>query len=434
MTKTEVKKIISDKPDSLSDDLCCQIYGLYEYHGEMEKILPSMSPEQIDIYERWLEVYEKKHNKPIPNAAALVLENARVPKVTVEKGIIKPINDYSLDVTCLDSVEEKEMDWLIPGFIPRGAITTLGGAGGIGKSFCWAAIAAAISAGEEPFLLGIPDEWYKEPPQKVLFFSAEDGAETVLRKRIRENGGNLKNIFFIGIEDTERFSQVKFNSPFLSQLIEKYRPSLCVFDPLQSFIPPEMKMAERNAMRQCMNYLVGLGKQYNTTFLIVAHSNKRSGASGRQRLADSSDLWDISRSVLMAGVTESGERYISAEKSNYGEGLSTTVIFKIVDGVVTFIKTSDKKDADFVNESIRVTKASPAKDEAKNFLLETLKDGEMKVNDLDAAAKSIGISGYTLKVAKTELKKSGDIAYRPAGLTGKGKGVEFFVGLTDGRG
>lgn len=364
------------------------------------------------------------------------LDRGYIPKhpyiATTENGIIKPVKDLSLEVTCLEDVTEREIDWLIPGFIPRNSLTTLGGAGGIGKSFCWCAIAAAISSGKKPFLLGIPDEWYNEKPEKVMFFSAEDDAETVLRKRIRENGGTLDNIFFIGIEDTERFSEVKFNSEFLHRLIEVHKPTFCVFDPIQAFIPPEMKMAERNAMRSCMNYLVGLAKQYGTTFLIVSHTNKRSGVSGRQRLADSSDLWDISRSVLMAGISASGERYISNEKSNYGDGLASGVIYKIENGIVSFVRTTTLKDSDFVNEEMHSGgKDTTAKDEAKDFILEALQDGEMKVSELDSTARAMGISSNALKTAKSELNKSSLIEYRKEGTSGKGKGVQVYVRLKE---
>ncbi len=50
------------------------------------------------------------------------------------------------------------------------------------------------------------------------------------------------------------------------------------------------------------------------------HTNKRPGVSGRGRLADSPDLWDIARSVLMMGRCKNsteGQIYLSHEKSSY---------------------------------------------------------------------------------------------------------------------
>ena len=336
----------------------------------------------------------------------------------------------SLEVSCADDVVEREIDWLVPGFISRGSITTLAGAGGSGKTFAWCAIAAAISSGRKPFLLGLPDDWYKAEPGTVLFFSAEDPVETVLRKRLRENGTDLKNIHFIDIEDTERFSHIKFSDDYLRQIIEKYQPTFCIFDPIQAFIPSGLNMASRNDMRSCMDVLIGYGKRYKTTFLIVCHANKRGNVSGRYRMADSSDIWDISRAVIMAGeTTEPGKRYLSNEKSNYGDGLTGSVIYQVKDGKVLYVSDSDKRDEDFIAENAFSSRIAPQKDDAKEFILEYLSDGEKPVKELDEAAKAMGTSGGTLKRAKSELKSQNKICYRQESI-GQGTGVMWYISLT----
>lgn len=82
-------------------------------------------------------------------------------------------------------------------------------------------------------------------------------------------------------------------------------------------------------MRDCMAPLISLGEETGTTFIVVCHTNKRPKASGRDRIADSADLWDVSRSVLMAGYTEDqGVRYLSNEKNNYTT-LQETLLFTI---------------------------------------------------------------------------------------------------------
>ena len=88
------------------------------------------------------------------------------------------------------------------------------------------------------------------------------------------------------------------------------------------------------------------------------HTNKRANVSGRARLADSSDIWDIARSVLMMGRDKNSEKlYLSHEKSSYS-ALARTALLHIeqaqVEGVKTavavFDSRTDKKDADFVEE------------------------------------------------------------------------------------
>lgn len=68
-------------------------------------------------------------------------------------------------------------------------------------------------------------------------------------------------------------------------------------------------------MRACLNPLIGLGRKYGLTFIIVSIPTSKVGLWGRKRnIADSADIWDIARSVLIAGETNDG-RYISQEKA-----------------------------------------------------------------------------------------------------------------------
>ena len=87
--------------------------------------------------------------------------------------------------------------------------------------------------------------------------------------------------------------------------------------------------AERAGMsRQRFHAILNSKK---ATFIIVVHVNKQSGVYGRKRIADSSDIWDASRSVLMLGETqEKGVRYLTQEKSNYGK-LEKTALYTLND-------------------------------------------------------------------------------------------------------
>ena len=49
-------------------------------------------------------------------------------------------------------IQEKEPEWLIPDYIPKGQITILAGDGGAGKTSVWRAIAASVSSGSRCFL------------------------------------------------------------------------------------------------------------------------------------------------------------------------------------------------------------------------------------------------------------------------------------------
>lgn len=326
----------------------------------------------------------------------------------LDKGKTRTIGAEKLDpqLVDMDTAQEEEPEWLVRGYIPKYQITSMVGDGGSGKTTAWCKLVADISSGNRPFLLGQPGglDLKEYDPQKVLFFSAEDSYKYVLRRKLRLSGANLKNIKTMDVSD-ERFKRIKFNDPFLEQLIVTHRPALIVFDPIQAFIPENIKMGERNAMRSCTEPLIGYGEKYGCTFLLIVHTNKMANVWGRKRMADSSDLWDISRSVLMLGETsEPGIRYISQEKSNNGP-LRSTVLFSIDGGTAEYKGLSDKKDKDFVAAASQAVKQAPAREEAKEFILDFLKDGEKPVADLDEMASVMGISRNTLGRAKTELKQ-----------------------------
>lgn len=333
--------------------------------------------------------------------------NQRSPTSDKENNCNSKLKYQEIQLLSVNDVEEKEMQWLVPQYIPKGQITIMAGDGGSGKTTIWCALASAVSSGEKVFFDSTPEEFAKCDPKKVLFFSSEDFIEYTLKARLRKSGANLKNIFSLSLRD-DKFSELKFNSDLLKQIIEQQRPELVIFDPLQSFIPPNIQMSQRNAMRNCLNPLISLGEQFGTTFLIILHTNKKAGCYGRNRVADSADIWDIARSVLIVGTSPANSeiRYISHEKSNYdipGE----TALFTIDDGVAVFKEYSNKHDVDFVRERDDTARNAPQRQDARQFILDFLRNGKKPTADLDEAAGAAGISRSTLNRTKTEMRKEG---------------------------
>ena len=316
----------------------------------------------------------------------------------------------------LGDFEEEEATWLVPGWIPEGQITLMAADGGIGKTTLWCNIIAAISSGRRCIL--DPPE-HTRAPQRVAFLTTEDSVRKKLRKKLRLAGANMNNIItpdFLA-DKSGALRDLKFGRPEMGKFVRHFRPALCVFDPVQGFIPPDINMGSRNAMRDCMAPLISLGEETGTTFLVVCHTNKRPKASGRDRIADSADLWDVSRSVLMAGYTEDqGVRYLSNEKNNY-EQLQETLLFTIdEDGQAKAEGTTWKRDREYAQEAAAST-AAPKREDCKEWLQQVLIEagGAMPSKDLEGKAKLAGYSYITLRRAKDELKKAGAVKFFQTG-------------------
>lgn len=349
------------------------------------------------------------------------------PYTTTKNGIFTTAKPLTFGIDKASDVIIKEPEWLIPGYIPKYGITTIAGEGGVGKTSIWCSLVASITTGKKSFLLGgqIP---FENDPEDVLVLSAEDSWSYVLRCRLEACGADLDRIGFISPED-ERFSDLNFNGDLLKGIIETNRPSVVVFDPLQQFVPENLRMGDRNSMRKCLSPLIGYGEQYKLTSIIIAHANKQSGVWGRKRIADSSDIWDASRSVLMVGnAAEDGVRYISPEKSNWGR-LENTVLFTLEDCVPTFKCYSPKKDMDFIQADARERNIRPVVEDAKDFIIDTLKErGQMEVSELNDLAKVTGFSKNAMRDAKEALKK--EHATHTWSI-GYGKDKKFFMALKD---
>lgn len=316
----------------------------------------------------------------------------------------------------LGDFEEEEATWLVPGWIPEGQITLMAADGGIGKTTLWCNIIAAISSGRRCIL--DPPEHTREP-QRVAFLTTEDSVRKKLRKKLRLAGANMNNIItpdFLA-DKSGALRDLKFGRPEMGKFVRHFRPALCVFDPVQGFVPPDINMGSRNAMRDCMAPLISLGEETGTTFLVVCHTNKRPKASGRDRIADSADLWDVSRSVLMAGYTEDqGVRYLSNEKNNY-EQLQETLLFTIdEDGQAKAEGTTWKRDREYSQDAAAST-AAPKREDCKEWLQQALIEagGAMPSKDLEGKAKLAGYSYITLRRAKDELKKAGAVKFFQTG-------------------
>lgn len=345
---------------------------------------------------------------------------------------LPPQQDFLSQFRTMDTVPEEEAQWLVPGYIPQGQITLLAADGGVGKTSFWCQLLAALSTGRATLLEEVSPKWDSDSlsekadtPAETLsakqdtshkerwgaFFSTEDSVRKKLKKKLRLAGAKMMNLITLESSSTALL-ELRLGSPELSDFIHSYRPALCVLDPIQGFLPHGVNMAARNEIRECLAPLMALGEQVGTAFLLVCHTNKRAGAWGRTRLADSADLWDAARSVLMMGDAGDGRRYLSQEKNNYGP-LQPTRLYTFSDsGLLVPAGLTQKRDREFQLQA--QPSAAPKREGCKEFLLQKLEEngGSLPAKELEELAREEGYTKTTVRHSKGELKDSGFLRFR----------------------
>ena len=359
--------------------------------------------------DQWLNTCKQAWQADPAAFMAAVNADAKQRKLALEGSAAQP--------GLLADVPMQSVAWLVPQLLPLGEVSLLGADGGTGKGIWQAQLIAYVTAGKT-------SGFFPLPPQqtgKVLLLAGEDDPGKVLTARLLAAGADMNRVLCLTADDYfQRTGQpLTLKDEALAKFAAKAGPLLLIVDPLQSFLPAGVEMASRNQMRSILLPLKAIAAARQCAVLLVMHSNKKQGVSDRKRLADSSDIWDMARSVLMMGRSNSdGKIYLSHEKSSYSRP-QQTVLLHIedveLDGVRTaqavFDGYTDKKAADFI-KAPRVRQAQ-TKEDTRDAILNVLAEsrlGSMASSELRAAVvKEIGCSDRTYNRAYSELVRSGEV-------------------------
>ena len=162
----------------------------------------------------------------------------------------------------------------------------------------------------------------------MLILSGEDDPSKVLRPRLLAAGSDLSKVNVITADSyfRQRGTLLTIDSQALQAKISQLKPDLVINDPIQAFLPAGLQMNNRSEMRGVVTPFKSFCAAVNAAGATVCHTNKKSNVAGRQRLSDSSDLWDLSRCVIMLGYSKTDEAvYASVEKDSYARKPMTTL-------------------------------------------------------------------------------------------------------------
>ena len=348
--------------------------------------------------DQWLNTCKQAWQADPAAFMAAVNADAKQRKLALEGSAAQP--------GLLADVPMQSVAWLVPQLLPLGEVSLLGADGGTGKGIWQAQLIAYVTAGKT-------SGFFPLPPQQT---------GKVLKARLLAAGADMNRVLVLTADDyfAKTGQPLTLKDQALADFAAKAGPLLLIVDPLQSFLPADVEMASRNQMRSALLPLRAIAAKQGCAVLIVMHSNKKQGVSGRARLADSSDIWDMARSVLMMGRAKNdGKIYLSHEKNSYARP-QQTVLLHIDDVEVEGVKTAravfdgytDKKDADFIEE--RRVRTAETRQDTRSAILNVLSEsrlGSMPSNELRAAVlREIGCSDSTYNRVYSELVKSGEIA------------------------
>lgn len=303
----------------------------------------------------------------------------------------------------LKDVEGTKTEWLWYPYIPKGKITLLVADPGTGKTMLALQLMATLSKGG---YIDDPNSIFKGnffTESRSIYLTAEDGYSDTIKPRLEQMKplANFKNIAYI--DDSEE--PIYFDSEILETHLKEYKPSLLVFDPVQAYLGEKVDMHRANEVRPKLKRLGDLAEKTNCAILLIMHMSKMSSNSALYRALGSIDFVGAARSViqLVKNPEFDGQIALCRTKTNLAPQ-SDSILFHIDlnAGGLIFNGYSKKTADDFL--SIRnISRESPKKDRAEEFLCEILENGPMLKETIVKKAEAEGISKSTLENARRGL-------------------------------
>jgi hypothetical protein len=195
--------------------------------------------------------------------------------------------ERSYKLTKLSTVQPEPMRWLLPGRIPYGGITVLGGRPGEGKSQFTLKLAADLSHGAG-----------------TIFIGAEDGLADTVVPRLIANGANLDNVQAITTVDErgrDDDATLPLDVPLIERAVRDSGAGLVIVDPFAAHLDAELNSSNDHSIRQALRPLARMAHESHVAVVVVAHPRKGRDGHPMEWIGGSGGLVGTARSVLLFG-------------------------------------------------------------------------------------------------------------------------------------
>jgi len=230
-----------------------------------------------------------------------------------------------LKVTLGTEVKTRKVEWLIPDWIPRSALTLLAGREGLGKS----TIAASWAAEQT------------RQGHSILYVHTEDSREHTVAPRLKAAGADMSKVLFVDVE-TETSSTGTVTLPFdndaLEKIIEQHSIKFMVLDAATSSMSSELSGKDDRQVRQFLEPLSQMAARQNMVVLGLVHFGKRDGADSGKLILGSIAWSQVARSVLSVAFDEEDEHLVL---TNTKANLATRVRSEALRIVSCTVNTED---------------------------------------------------------------------------------------------
>jgi hypothetical protein len=404
-------------------ELFSEIYtGLHSHNFIPSAYIDSITDSEFRKYVNSLKS-RGMYNKSFPEIVGALREKSAKDRVSTEMQSLLLSGDYSADKAmqiieenrvsdnsytplCAASIEPKPIEWVMQNFIPRGMLSSLQGLPDVGKSFLTGAITTAITCenGQLPDPTG---ELCDCVHGNVLIFNSDDSPAHTTIPRLKAMGANLDRVYFEN-PDSE---PITFADERLPSLLDKIKPALVIFDPIQNFVGEKVDFNRANSIHPVMRKLELLATKHNCGILCVQHiskgaANGSGGASVSWGLG-SMAINGIFRCVWTVGRLHDPEnayrRAVLSAKANIVAGIPPAYLFDLDPdcgfkwaGVSTEVTAKDL----IREQHVKQGRPSEQSDKAQDLIQELLADGEMKSDELEEAVLEHDISTATYKRAR----------------------------------
>lgn len=311
----------------------------------------------------------------------------------------------------LNEIEPKPIEWLWYNKIPSGKISLIVGDPGAGKSLLSLYIASVISRG---------DDWpdVKNPSAEnkgsVIILTAEDSIDDTVRVRADAMEADASKIKIlegmIPVANQLEFFNIRKHIQVLEKAIEKTGDvKLVVLDPITAYLG-DIEGHKNVQVRATLAPLAALADKHKLAIIGISHLNKDQAKKALYRALGSVAFTATARSVWLVQQDEDDPKYqrrfFSPLKANICKN-PTTLAFSIDGPIgqprVIFESMPVDKTAEELLADEETKDRYSALEEAKNWLLEALKEGPLPSTQIYQEAKENAISEATLNRAKPKL-------------------------------